>query len=171
MSPMRMRGPCKSPRMATGLFASAASRRMSWMVAACSSCVPCEKFTRATSMPLSISARNTSSERDAGPIVATILARGANDVTSARRDETAAERLRLAAEPREERVEGLLERRQTVGQQFVRDSSQRNADRFQLGKLANGVVHPRIDRAPRFAVIAKGVEGRRWQRVHGVRPN
>ena len=46
------------------------------MTAACSSWVPCEKFSRATSIPASTSRASTSGEREAGPIVQTILVRG-----------------------------------------------------------------------------------------------
>ncbi len=40
-----------------------------------SSCVPCEKFRRATFIPASIKDRSSSSEDDAGPIVHTIFVR------------------------------------------------------------------------------------------------
>src|SRR5262245_54680638 len=41
----------------------------------CSSCVPCEKLSRKTLTPASINRRRTAGDRDAGPIVATILVR------------------------------------------------------------------------------------------------
>jgi hypothetical protein len=54
---------------------SVETRRMSAIAAACSSCVPCEKLSRATLSPASTSARKVAGARDAGPIVATILVR------------------------------------------------------------------------------------------------
>ena len=66
-SPMRMRGPCRSPRMATGRPISLATSRTSAMVAACCSCVPCEKLMRATLSPASTRPRNVVARRARGP--------------------------------------------------------------------------------------------------------
>ena len=44
-------------------------------VSACSSALPCAKFSRATSIPASIIATSISGSREAGPMVATILVR------------------------------------------------------------------------------------------------
>ena len=75
-APSRIFGPCRSASTPTarprgvGGRAHARDRR-----AACSSCVPCEKLRRATSMPASISSRIASGVDVAGPSVQTILAR------------------------------------------------------------------------------------------------
>ena len=45
------------------------------MTSACSSALPCEKFSRATSIPASTIRTRTSGSREAGPMVATILVR------------------------------------------------------------------------------------------------
>jgi hypothetical protein len=50
----------------------AASRNIA-KLCACSSCVPCEKFSRATSIPASINFRIIRGERVAGPMVQTIF--------------------------------------------------------------------------------------------------
>jgi hypothetical protein len=49
--------------------------RTSAMTAACSGCVPCEKFSRTTLTPARKSSRSVFGSRDDGPIVATILVR------------------------------------------------------------------------------------------------
>src|SRR5579863_1931367 len=56
-------------------FSSSATRRKRSMICACSSCVPWEKFSRATSMPRRMRSRRTGSELHAGPIVQIIFAR------------------------------------------------------------------------------------------------
>src|SRR5437899_3862587 len=57
-----------------------ATPRTAAIRAACSACVPCEKFTRKTSTPASTSARIPSSEDDAGPSVATIRVRAVGEI-------------------------------------------------------------------------------------------
>jgi len=59
----------------TGWPHSASPSRMARIAAACSSWVPWEKLSRATSMPASISLRSMSGSRLAGPIVHTIRVR------------------------------------------------------------------------------------------------
>ena len=61
--------------MATGRPRSAASWRTRAMVYACDSCVPCEKLTRATLSPASISAPIDSAVEVAGPSVQTTFVR------------------------------------------------------------------------------------------------
>src|SRR5262245_59720611 len=61
--------------METGLASRREMRRMEAMSAACSSWVPCEKFSRATFMPAAMRAAILSSELQAGPMVQTILVR------------------------------------------------------------------------------------------------
>src|SRR5208283_370065 len=72
-APVRILGPCRSTRMAMGFWKTAAASRNIAMLCACSACVPCEKFSRATSMPASRSLRIMWGERVAGPMVQTIL--------------------------------------------------------------------------------------------------
>ena len=50
-------------------------RRTVAIVAACSSCAPCEKLIRATLSPASMSDRRTSGDEEAGPRVQTIFVR------------------------------------------------------------------------------------------------
>ena len=73
--PIRSLGPGRSCMIATGSPARFAASRTRDAVSACSSAVPCEKFSRATSMPASIMRTSTSGSREAGPIVATIFVR------------------------------------------------------------------------------------------------
>ena len=73
--PMRILGPGRSWRIATGRPAAFAASRTMREVSACSSTLPWEKFRRATSMPASIMRRRVSGSRDAGPMVATIFVR------------------------------------------------------------------------------------------------
>ena len=54
---------------------ASAIERTSAMTAACSSCVPCEKFNRTTLTPARKSSRSIFGSREAGPIVATIFVR------------------------------------------------------------------------------------------------
>src|SRR5215831_11844400 len=54
--------------------ASFATRRSRWITRACSSCVPWEKLSRATSMPSRIRSRSAASDELAGPSVQTIFA-------------------------------------------------------------------------------------------------
>ena len=75
MMPTRSLGPCRSARMATGLPSSSDRARMRRMFSACPSWSPCEKFSRATSMPAFIISRKVSGSRLAGPMVQTILVR------------------------------------------------------------------------------------------------
>jgi hypothetical protein len=62
-------------------FLSAIPRRAA-ITAACSACVPWEKFSRATSIPASTRRSSISGEREAGPIVQTILVRGMEGKTN-----------------------------------------------------------------------------------------
>ena len=75
--PVRIFGPHRSWRIATCLPSAALSARTISNRAPCSSCVPCEKLSRATSMPASISPRMPSRVSTAGPMVQTIFARRA----------------------------------------------------------------------------------------------
>ena len=62
---------------AIGRPASFSALRTSSAVRAWSSCVPCDRFSRAPSMPASISAAIISGVAEAGPMVATIFVRRA----------------------------------------------------------------------------------------------
>src|SRR5918997_6100504 len=73
--PIRSFGPGRSCRIATERPARFAASRTSRTVSACSSAVPCEKFSRATSIPASTIRTRVSGSREAGPMVATILVR------------------------------------------------------------------------------------------------
>ena len=73
--PMRSFGPGRSCRIATGRPARFAASRTRCAVSACSSALPWEKFSRATSMPASTMRTSTSGSREAGPMVATIFVR------------------------------------------------------------------------------------------------
>src|SRR3954454_4001560 len=73
--PMRSFGPGRSCRTATWRPARPAASRTSRAVSACSSALPWEKFSRATSIPASTMRASTSGSRDAGPMVATIFVR------------------------------------------------------------------------------------------------
>ena len=61
--------------MATGRFQRTSASRMRWMTSACSACVPCEKFRRATSMPAAARRSSCATVEDAGPMVHTIFVR------------------------------------------------------------------------------------------------
>src|SRR5438309_9415957 len=61
--------------MATLRPAAWAAFRIRWAFSAWSSRLPCEKFSRATSIPASTIRFRVSTSRDAGPMVATILVR------------------------------------------------------------------------------------------------
>src|SRR3954468_2830471 len=74
-APMRSFGPGRSCRIATWRPARPAASRTSRAVSACSSALPWEKFSRATSIPASTMRASTSGSRDAGPMVATIFVR------------------------------------------------------------------------------------------------
>src|SRR6201996_4709823 len=73
--PVRILGPCKSPRMQIVLFSSLETLRTISISLSFSGWVPWEKFSRATSRPARTSSRNTGSVLQEGPRVATILAR------------------------------------------------------------------------------------------------
>src|SRR3954447_26683756 len=73
--PMRSFGPGRSCRIATWRPTRPAASRTSRAVSACSSALPWEKFSRATSIPASTMRASTSGSRDAGPMVATIFVR------------------------------------------------------------------------------------------------
>ena len=70
---MRSFGPGRSWRIATGRPTRPAALRTRWAVSACCSAVPCEKFSRATSMPAATIRSSVLGSREAGPIVATIF--------------------------------------------------------------------------------------------------
>ena len=72
---MRSFGPGRSCRIATARPARPAALRTRSATSACSSALPCEKFSRATSMPAATMRTRTSGSRDAGPMVATIFVR------------------------------------------------------------------------------------------------
>src|SRR6266851_5937044 len=73
--PVRIFGPCKSPRMQIGLPSSRETLRTISISLSFSGWVPWEKFSRATSSPARTSSRKTASVLQDGPSVATILAR------------------------------------------------------------------------------------------------
>jgi len=73
MVPTRSFGPCRSPRMATGLPTCSATARMRWMFSRWVAGSPCEKFRRATSMPARMRLASVSGSLLVGPIVHTIL--------------------------------------------------------------------------------------------------
>ena len=72
---MRSFGPGRSCMIATERPARLAASRTREAISACSSALPWEKFSRATSIPASIIRTRTSGSREAGPIVATIFVR------------------------------------------------------------------------------------------------
>src|SRR3954469_24694758 len=74
-APIRIFGPGRSCSTATWRPTRPAALRIRSMVSACSRRVPCEKLSRATSIPASIILSRTSGSREAGPMVATILVR------------------------------------------------------------------------------------------------
>jgi hypothetical protein len=74
-TPTRSLGPCKSSKMPDRNIEAGRNPPMLLMRAACSSCVPCEKLSRATFMPALNSFSRVASSWLAGPMVATILAR------------------------------------------------------------------------------------------------
>ena len=71
--PMRISGPFVSASSATGSPSSLRMRLTASTRTFCSSCVWCEKLTRATSIPESIRARSTFSSSVAGPSVQMIF--------------------------------------------------------------------------------------------------
>ncbi len=73
--PVRILGPCRSARMQMGLRSSFATVRTMRMSSAFWAWVPWEKLRRATSRPARTSWRKISGVLEAGPRVATILAR------------------------------------------------------------------------------------------------
>ena len=68
---MRIFGPQRSCSAATDLCSSSDACRSRARRSPCSSCVPCEKLKRATSIPASMRPRRPSSESHAGPSVQT----------------------------------------------------------------------------------------------------
>src|SRR5208282_2241132 len=72
-TPVRILGPWRSAKIAIGFSNAAAASRNIAKLCACSACVPCEKFSRATSMPASKSLWIMRGERVAGPMVQTIF--------------------------------------------------------------------------------------------------
>src|SRR5262249_22242921 len=72
--PVRILGPCRSCRMQTVRPASLATLRSRLITCACSSCVPSEQLSRATSRPSRIRSRSAASDELAGPSVQTIFA-------------------------------------------------------------------------------------------------
>src|ERR1700689_2137744 len=73
--PVRIFGPCKSPRIQIGFPSSLDTLRTISMSFSFSAWVPWEKLSRATSSPARTSSRKTVSVLQEGPRVATILAR------------------------------------------------------------------------------------------------
>ena len=73
--PIRILGPCRSPRMAIGLPVSDCVRRTESAASDQEFSSPWEKLIRATSRPALTSWRTVSGSLEAGPRVATILAR------------------------------------------------------------------------------------------------
>src|SRR5215217_1237027 len=73
--PIRILGPGRSCSTATWRPTLPAALRMRSIVSACSRRVPCEKLSRATSIPASIIRTSVSGSREAGPMVATIFVR------------------------------------------------------------------------------------------------
>src|SRR5512133_219046 len=73
--PVRILGPWRSWRSATARRWWRDAVRILAMTSAWSACVPCEKFSRATSIPTVRSFSSVSLSWQAGPMVATILAR------------------------------------------------------------------------------------------------
>src|SRR5882724_443523 len=71
--PVRIFGPCRSARIAIGFWCLIDAARSVEMFFACSSCVPCEKLSRATSIPASSKRSIIRGERLAGPMVQTIF--------------------------------------------------------------------------------------------------
>ncbi len=76
--PRRSLGPCRSWRIATGRPQRASPSRMRWISSACPACVPCEKLSRATSMPAATSWSSASREALDGPSVQTMRVRRAS---------------------------------------------------------------------------------------------
>src|SRR5687767_4457705 len=72
-SPTRIFGPCRSCKIPIEILSFSETLRMRAIRSACCSCVPCEKFIRATFIPARISFSIISSPWQAGPIVATIF--------------------------------------------------------------------------------------------------
>src|SRR5262245_5009260 len=72
-SPIRSFGPCRSAISASGRPSLASASRTRRARSACSSRLPCERLSRAASMPASTSARTPSAVPVAGPMVATIF--------------------------------------------------------------------------------------------------
>src|SRR5439155_19351622 len=72
--------------MAMGRPAAASASRMAVIARACCSCVPCEKFSRATSRPAAISFWSVSKDPEAGPIVQTIFVRRMDRIVAESRD-------------------------------------------------------------------------------------
>src|SRR5512145_2485491 len=75
MTPVRIFGPCRSPRIATARCRRRESSRMRRMTSVLAEWSPCEKLRRKTSAPTSIRASSICSDAQAGPTVATILVR------------------------------------------------------------------------------------------------
>ena len=73
--PVLISGPRMSKRIAQGDPVRAHARRTRAMRSACSACVPCEKLSRATSMPASRRRESTPSSSVAGPRVQMIFVR------------------------------------------------------------------------------------------------
>ena len=71
--PVRIFGPCRSARIAIGFWCLIDAARSVEMFFACSSCVPCEKLSRATSIPASSKRSIILGKRLAGPMVQTIF--------------------------------------------------------------------------------------------------
>src|SRR4029079_10669955 len=73
--PVRIFGPCRSPRIATGRPTASAAAFTSAAAWRCVSWSPCEKLSLATSMPAWTMARRTAGAALEGPMVQTIRVR------------------------------------------------------------------------------------------------
>src|SRR5687767_14512389 len=87
---------------------------MSRMRSPCHSCEPCEKFSRATSIPAWASCRNCSGAAEAGPMVQTILVRLTSPPASASRLRIGAH-LRFNALAQLHELDGVLFQRDILG--------------------------------------------------------
>src|SRR5688500_1414381 len=194
-SPMRIRGPWRSPSIATGRPTSLAMTRTALMTSACCSCVPCEKLMRATFIPAVMSARKTAGDDDAGPIVQTILVRAIwREMLGGVEGVEVVEAVELLTRPSprslrsprqpwsprlstphhllletlQQTLERFLERGEPVDQQLVGHGGERNAQRLEIGDCAPLAIDVRVDRASDDAVIAERINGLRRHRVDGV---
>src|SRR5687768_4107939 len=109
--PVRIFGPLRSCRIATGRARRPAASRIASNTSRCDSCVPWEKFSRNTSTPAARSASRTSGAVLAGPMVATILVclMSATQCTLVTGSSSMSERLKEFREFRERMNSRILE--------------------------------------------------------------